>query len=208
MKKPTKKIKLSQLEKILLTMYELSRGTRENLKFEDIVVGLFKKYPQDFHLRGYPKYPDSELVEKAIYSRNLKRYGLINYGNKNFSLTNKGIITAKRLEKNIQGKKLASEIRFSRHGEEEISRIKSSDAFVNLFLTGKKDKILDTDFYDYLGVTVRTGRNDFLGRLKTIEDSVKELSEAKEDPLYEKLAEYHKFMLNKFQDIIEYKSKN
>jgi len=187
-------------------MYDLSGGTKKNLRFEDIVVSLFKKYPQDFHLRGYPKYPDSESVEKAIYS-NLKRYGLINYGNKNFSLTIKGITTANQLRKSIQGKKLKLEIRFPRYAEEEISRIKSSDAFVNFFLTGKKDKILDTDFYDYLGVTVRTGKNDFLGRLKTVEDVVKEASKIKGNPLYKKLAEYHEFMFNKFRDVIEYKSK-
>jgi len=207
MEKTTKKIKLSRIEEILLTMYDLSVGTKNNLRFEDIVVSLFKKYPQDFHLRGYSEYPDSESVEKAIYS-NLKRYGLINYGNKNFSLTNKGIITAKQLRKNIQGKKLRLEIRLPRYAEDEISRIKSSDAFVNLFLIGKKNEILDTDFYDYLGVTVRTGKSDFLGRLKTIGDAIKEISKVKNDILYEKLAEYHKFILNKFQDIIEYKSKN
>ena len=207
MEKTTKKIKLSRIEEILLTMYDLSVGTKNNLRFEDIVVSLFKKYPQDFHLRGYSEYPDSESVEKAIYS-NLKRYGLINYGNKNFSLTNRGIIAAKQLRKSIQGKKLRLEIRLPRYAEDGISRIKSSDAFVNLFLIGKKNEILDTDFYDYLGVTVRTGKNDFLGRLKTIEDSIQELSKIKENPLYEKLVEYHQFMLNKFQSIIEYKSKN
>ena len=137
MEKTTKKIKLSRIEEILLTMYDLSVGTKNNLRFEDIVVSLFKKYPQDFHLRGYPEYPDSESVEKAIYS-NLKRYGLINYGNKNFSLTNKGIITAKQLRKNIQGKKLRLEIRLPRYAEDEISRVKSSDAFVNLFLIEEK----------------------------------------------------------------------
>jgi len=207
MEKTTKKIKLSRLEKILLTLYELSDGTKKPVKFEDIAVALFKRFPQEFHLRDYPQYPDTgEGIHRPLYR--FREEGLVNVGNKIFSLTQKGILVAKKIKKIIEGKKLKLENRLSRYAEDEISRIKSSDAFVNLFLIGKKNEILDTDFYDYLGVTVRTGKNDFLGRLKTIEDSIQELSKIKENPLYEKLVEYHQFMLNKFQSIIEYKSKN
>ena len=53
------KIKLSRPNKILLVMYELSNKRKKSLRFEDIVVALFKQYKEDFHMRGYPQYPDS-----------------------------------------------------------------------------------------------------------------------------------------------------
>jgi len=59
---------LSRADKILVVLYKLSKGTTKNLHYEDIVVSLFKEYPKDFAMRGYPKYPDPEGVNKAFYS--------------------------------------------------------------------------------------------------------------------------------------------
>ena len=55
-------------QKILLTMLELSGGTTKSLKYEDIVVGAFKKFPDEFALRGYPEYPDSSDIHKPLYA--------------------------------------------------------------------------------------------------------------------------------------------
>ena len=50
---------LTKPQKILAIMYELCKGAPQALLYEDIVVAAFKKYPEDFQLRGYPEYPDS-----------------------------------------------------------------------------------------------------------------------------------------------------
>ena len=50
MKKP---LELSRTEKLILVMYKMSEKDR-NLKFEDIVVNAFQKFPEDFHLRSAP----------------------------------------------------------------------------------------------------------------------------------------------------------
>lgn len=203
----TKNIKLSRVYKILLTMYDLSKGERRNLKFEDIVVALFKRHKDDFHLRGYPQYPDSENVEKAIYS-NLKKNGLVNYGNKIFSLTDKGLSFAEELKRKIEDKKFVSSIKLPRFIDKEIIRMKNLDGF-KFFLNNNIGKILDTDFYNYLGVSVRTEKDEFLGRLKTIEDVINELQKkAIKEPLYNGLVNYHKFLVNKFKDIIGYYKQN
>jgi hypothetical protein len=201
------RIKLSRANKILLTLYELSEGKKKNLRFEDIVVALFKKYKNDFHLRGYPQYPDSETVEKAIYS-NLKKNGLVTYGNKIFSLTDKGLAFAKNLQREIHNKKLISVIKLPRYIENEISRIKNLEGF-KLFIKGEVDRILDTDFYSYLGVSVRSEKDEFLGRLTTLNDVINELQKiAQKEVLHEQIINYHKFILNKFKQIIEYYKKN
>lgn len=44
---------LSKPQKILAVMYELCRGDATALQYEDIVVAAFKRYPEDFQLRGY-----------------------------------------------------------------------------------------------------------------------------------------------------------
>jgi hypothetical protein len=53
----------------------------------------------------------------------------------------------------------------------EVERMLASAAY-KLHLDGQDAKILDTDFYAFLGCTVRTARNDFLGRLKSTEEAV------------------------------------
>lgn len=200
-------VKLSRTDKILLAMYSLANGKKKQLKFEDIVVKLFQKYGDDFHLRGYRQYPDSETVEKAIYS-NLKTNGLVNYGNKNFSLTDKGLHVAENIKKMIDGKPITSEGKLSRYAEEEIGRIIGLEGF-QLFLKNEDSKITDNDFYNYLSVSAKTPKNDFIGRIKTLTDAMNELKSIDNitDTLRLKIPEYHHFMMNKFKDIIDFKSK-
>lgn len=201
------KIKLSKPNKILLAMLELSGGKKTAIKFEDLVVALFKNYKEDFHLRGYPKYPDSESVNKAIYS-NLKRNGFVDYGNKVFSLTDKGLNFVKDLKKSVINKKITSHTRLPRFVEREIIRIKKLDGF-KLFLNNNLEKIFDTDFYNYLGMSVKTEKDEFLGRLRILEDTMDELKKKKnQDLIFEQIIKYHDFIVDKFKNIINYNKKN
>ena len=207
MKKERKTIELSRVEKILITLFEVSSGQKKNVRFEDLVASLFKKYPDHFHLKGYPQFPDSESVNNALY-HNLKKEGLISYGNKVFSLTDRGLMVAKELKEITSGKIVKKASRFPKFIEQEIRRIKSLEGF-RLFLEGNLEKILDTDFYNYFGISVRTGKSEFLGRLNTIYDLAKILQKKqKKDQIDNELIGYHKFMVDKFKDIISYYQKN
>mgnify|MGYP001612603217 CR=1 FL=1 len=163
--------KLTRPEKILIYIYETTKGTQGKLRFEDIVVGLYKKYTNEFTLRGYPGYPDSEGVSKELYRESMKRSGLIDHNNKIFSLTELGIARAEEIlgsnSKLYQHKNSTTE-KIPRFAINEINRIKSTEGF-NLFSTGDRDSITDTDFFNYLGITPRTSKNDFLMRFKTLE---------------------------------------
>jgi hypothetical protein len=194
---------LSRAEKIMLAIYEISAGKKSNLKYEDIVVSVFKKFPEDFHLRGYKEYPDTgDLVHKPLYD--FRKKGFLEANNKIFSLTDRGLAHAEQLAAAIKGKDVTSSGRLSRFAGKEISRIVSSEAFT-LFLNGGKDKITDTDFYNYLAVTPRTARNDFLGRLETVESAVGELKEQKKSIMPEKVVpDYHFYMINKFNSIVQH----
>lgn len=199
-------IKLSRPNKILLVMYDLSNKKKKALRFEDIVVALFKQYKEDFHMRGYPQYPDSEGVGKELY-RNQKRDGLVEYGNKVFSLTEKGLSFAKELKRGLSNRSIVSPTRLSRYVESEVFRIEKLDGY-KLFLKGETDKIFDTDFYNYLGVSVRTEKAEIQGRFKILEDVSNELKKKNGDKTFHDILKYHDFMLKKFRDTVNYYIEN
>src|SRR2546426_10151529 len=83
-------------QKILVAMLKLSGSTTKSLKYEDIVVKAFELFPDEFALRGYPKFPDSSDIHKPLYGV-LKRGGMVRAANKTFRLTQRGVETARRL---------------------------------------------------------------------------------------------------------------
>lgn len=198
-------LELSRSEKILLTLYRLSEKSRKSIRYEDIVVALFRNYPADFHLKGYPEYPDSgDHIHKPLYD--FRKRGLVDAGKKMFALTSLGIEMSKRIEEAVSGKKvLPGKGRLAHFIERELIRVGRLES-LDFFSRGKKEKILDTDFYDYLDVTVRTNKSDFLGRVETMSNVMEELKETK-DPKYNLLIEYHNYLLDKFEDIIGYMKK-
>lgn len=205
-KKNLSSLKLTRSQKILVTLFELSDGTTKQIRFEDIAVNVFLNFKADFQLKGYPEYPDTgDIVHKPLYS-DLKKNGYVLSGNKYFSLTPKGIEYGKRLlkssAKDEEELKNNTFVKLTADQQKELERIKSSTA-VDLFLNGKKEDILDIDFYSYLGVTVRTNKFDFLGRLTTVEDAIK-ATKSKSDELYTSLRECHKFLMERFKENISY----
>ncbi|MBP6855465.1 MAG: hypothetical protein KBC26_00560 [Candidatus Pacebacteria bacterium] len=196
---------LTRSEKILLYLYEAGNNEMAKIRFEDIVVGLFKKYPHEFHLKGHPEYPDSgDMVHKPLYDS--KKKGYVNASNKIFSLTERGLEYAKTLAQKPPLQDI-SENRLSRSTETEVSRIKKLEGFF-LFSEGKNEKLSDNDLYGYLGVTVRTPKNAFVGRMETIKETIDELKKHKDDGSFNMIVSYHKFLMSKFEDIIIYFTKN
>lgn len=177
-------------------MYELCDAQNTPLNYEDIVVAAFDKYPEDFHLRGYPHYPDSADISKPLYTT-LKKKGYVISGGKKFQLTDLGL----RIAKELQGKLKSGIRRLPRDLEKEINRIKNSVGF-QLFLDGKEEKLIDSDFYDYLGVTVSTPKNIFLGKLNLIKTAISELKDFSDDSITTELQKFHKLMMSKFKNEI------
>jgi hypothetical protein len=160
-------------QKILVAMFKLSGGPKP-LKYEDIVVKAFEMFPEEFALRGYPNYPDSSDIHKPLYGP-LKRQGLIRSANKMFALTPRGVEIAKQLIE-LAGASLEEVMsdgrRITRTQQAEVERMLTSEAH-KLFANGESGRILDTDFYRFIGCTVRTPRNEFLGRMTGTDLAVK-----------------------------------
>jgi len=172
-------------QKILVAMGLLSAGTTKQLKYEDIVVKAFELFPDDFALRGYPKYPDSSDVHKPLYGI-LKRQGLVRSADKTFALTERGVKQAAELKASA-GERLTmprDARRMSRDVAVEIERMKTSAAF-SFFLKNEPTRILDTDFFNFVGGSARMGRNEFIGRLTASEEAIKTALELKQPSLAE-----------------------
>lgn len=196
---------LSRGEKILLFLYEFGEGGRAKIRYEDIVVGLFKKYPHDFQLKGYTEYPDSgDLIHKPLYD--FKKKGYVNAENKIFSLTDRGVELSRQLSSKGKVAK-DSKDRLSRSAETEASRVKSLEGFL-LFVDGNKEHLSDNDFYNYLGVTVRTQKNSFIGRLETMNAIIEELKRHSENTLYKSIVSYHDFLISRYKNITDFFTKN
>jgi hypothetical protein len=199
-------------DKILLAIHQLSGGTTKAVEYEDIVVAAWKLFPEDFGLRKYVhEYPDASDIHKPLYGP-LKARGLVLSGNKKFKLTDKGVEYAAKLEQVRQGIVPMEEIvngeikpeRLSRNQEAELRRIIDTDAF-KYFATGQKEKILDTDFYAYLGATVRTERHEFLGRVTAVADAVANATKISQNPKHQLAAQLHAYVCERFSEIIDRK---
>lgn len=200
-----KKIQLSNREKILLVLFKLSSEAKKNIRFEDAVVALFKKFPKDFHLRGYEEYPDAEAIRKPLYE--FKRLGVLLVRNMVISFTYKGLDMAKKIKEKSSRKTIIQNDgnKFDRYIEKEIYRIQKLNSY-NKYLRNDKE-IFDTDFFDYLGVSVKSDRNEFKSRLRTVADVAKSLKSESNQAL-KNVTEFHQFMIAKFKDIVNYKLKN
>ena len=128
----------------------------------------------------------------------MKQQGLLRSANKTFELTPRGLEVASRLvHSEAQNKD-----RLTKLEENEVNRILNSAAF-RLFQEGRKDSILDTDFYEYLAITVRTSRANCLGRLTNVEHAIRAHEEKRADELSTALRSLHAFLLAKFKPEIE-----
>jgi hypothetical protein len=128
----------------------------------------------------------------------MKQQGLLRSANKTFELTARGLEVASRLVHSGQENK----DRLTKLEETEISRIVNSAAF-KLFQEGRKEAVLDTDFYEYLGVTVRTSRANCLGRLSNVEHAIAAHEQKRADSLSPALRALHEFLLSRFRAEIE-----
>jgi hypothetical protein len=186
----------SKPQKILSVMFALSKGESKPLQYEDIVVAAFHQYSEDFQLRGYPQYPDSSDIHKPLYS--MKRDGLVRSANKSFMLTPLGLEAAR----NLAGTPDASRDRLTKPEEKEINRILKSQTF-QLFQEGQTSRILDTDFYEYLGVSVRTPKGDFLGHLTTVEQAIAAHRAKRNDETSAVLLTLHEWIITRFNEEIQ-----
>lgn len=148
-------------EKILMAMYHL--GPEKTHTYEDIVVSAFEHFPDDFAMRGHPKYPDSSDVHKPLY-KELKAAGYVLARNKRFRLTPSGVERSRELVDGGGRRAPESGARIDRDTATELKRLMKTQA-AERYATGKFASVIDTDFNEFFQTSVRLGNRDFQGRL-------------------------------------------
>jgi len=198
---------LSKEQKVLLALYRLWHEGRKKVRYEDIVVRVFTDYPADFHLKGYPQFPDTgDAVHKPLYD--YRKRGMVAASNKMFSLTSHGVAEAERLKAAEKGKPIASQARhrLERGAQIELERIKHLEGF-KLFVADKKDEIIDSDLFEYLAVSVRSTKNDFIGRLEAMNSAIAAaVDSGLKDPVLVVSHQFHDFLVHRFAAVIASKS--
>jgi hypothetical protein len=167
-------------EKILQAIFSVSGGTTRVCAYEDIVVEAWKLWPEEFGLRGYvQEHPDSSDLHKPLYGP-LKREGLVRSSNKKFGLTERGLAAVERLRLGPTSGP-GDRGRLERDEKAEMLRLADRPA---VGMLPNPEELLDTDLYDFYGVTVRTKPAEFAGRLKTVDAAIDAAVNAK-DPSIE-----------------------
>lgn len=198
---------LSKEQKVLLALYRLCHEGRRRVRYEDIVVRVFKDYPGDFHLKGYTEYPDTgDAVHKPLYD--YRKRGMVSASNKMFSLTAHGMAEAERLQAVEKGRPVVAQNRhrLERDAQIEIERVKQLEGF-KLFLEGRRDQIIDSDLFEYLGVSVRSNRNDFIGRIEAMKSAIAAVARAGlNDSSLAGVSEFHEFLMEQFASVMASKT--
>ena len=155
MKQSTKsEPELSINDKILLAIYELDKKRKEGEKItkEEMVIKVWKMFPEDFCIKGYPQYPNADISK---YVTKLFKDNLLKGSFYNYILTLKGKEYAERLLTfGPVVLKKGEIISSTRQIDSEVSRIKSSKIF-QLFLKGEKE-FIESDLFDFLGTSSRS----------------------------------------------------
>jgi hypothetical protein len=161
--------------KIVEALYRLSADGPRTVTYEDIVVKAWQLYPDDFGLRGYAdQYPDASDIHKPLYNK-LKSGGWVKtgpHGQKMFRLTQSGWERAQQLLASDSTDKAAYG-RISRASLREIRHMERTDA-AQLYVAGRLDEILDTDFFAFYRTTVRAKPQEFEGRLAEVRAALDE----------------------------------
>ncbi len=170
----TAAIELSKSDKALIAIYELEKyrkGT-DKITVEDVAVRLWKKYPTEFSMKGYPQYPNVDIQK---YITKLLVNHLINGGVFNYVITAKGTERAKSLMsgKVVTKAQITSEIR--RDIKIEIERILNSKVFT-YYTTTQKPRFVESDLFDFMGTSSRSlmthNQSIFISKYNTITKDV------------------------------------
>jgi hypothetical protein len=167
-------------QKILQAILRVASGTTKLCAYEEIVVQAWRMWPEEFGLRGYTdQFPDASDLHKPLYGP-LKRAGLVRNQTKRFGLTERGLAVAQQVNspESANGRR-----RVQRDQRAELQRV-CERSVIDLVLSDRADDLLDTDLYDFYGVTVRTKPADFAGRVKTVDAAIDAAIHAK-DPSIE-----------------------
>lgn len=204
-----KQEKLSKSDKALIVVYELEKKRKSNVKItvEDVAVALWKKYPSEFCMKGYPQYPNVDIPK---YITKLLNNGFINGGSFDYRLTIKGEEYVRNLmskdRKDIVG--IQESAIPSRNIKSEINRILNSKIF-HYYIDNNNPKFVESDVFDFIGTSSRSlishNKKIFLAKYNVIIKDILPFCERhkEQDMNAKNIIELWKLLYENFKEIIE-----
>jgi len=189
------KERYSKKDKTLITLFNICKGKKLPVHYEDLLVETYKSFTKDFQLKRYPEYPDSDIFRYIIYFQ-LKPEGLIRIVKKQCMLTDLGVKRSKIL---IGVLKINSSDNLQK--DKEIKRMLNLTGFL-MFKENKEEKLIDQDFYEFYQSSVRTKPLELLGNINQAQDLIKEYSKVNKK-VAAALFEYANFLRNNFIHLYE-----
>ncbi len=194
-----------QQEMILISFYRASEGTTTRVPYEELVLQLWRDFPEVFSMRNHPEHPDASDVHKKLYNGPLKIEGLVvSLGNKVFRLTDKGVAQAAEVVAHWSGKKPATvqdKGRLSRQEQEVVRHAQKSRA-LQTWKAGQADKLVDYDARVFFQFSTSTKLDE---RKRKVNFAHETFAKAQELGIGEasEMAELTDFLVNNFVELLK-----
>lgn len=202
--------KFSQSEMVLLATYRVSKSFGNRVPYEEIVLEVWKDFPETFSLNNHPEHPDSHPVIRRLSSDLLTNRLVVSLRKQVYRLTEKGLEVAKELDtqslKANQGKTKNKKsnplvIRLNREQEDFLQHATRSRAF-STWKQGKGEDLIDYDarmFFQFsTGTPVKERKRKVENARETIERAINlGLNDSTE------LNDLFAFLTNKFSQLFE-----
>jgi hypothetical protein len=148
---PELKSALSRVEQLLVAAGRLVAEGKTEFSAEQLVASAFHVFPEEFHLRGYKNYPDSNRVLTKLMGKSaplVVRGWIAKTGTKKYRLTRTGLEEFRAIE---GGEHSSAFARLDQRKEEEIGTLLALPAF-ELFKSGEPDQITFHQFCRFVGL--------------------------------------------------------
>jgi len=177
--------KLSQSEMVLLATYRASKSFGNRVPDEEIVLQVWRDFPETFSLNNHPEYPDSHPIIRRLSSELLTNRLVVSLRKQVYRLTEKGLEVARGLDaqslttdqdkpKNKKTGPIVSHI--NREQEDFLHHATRSRVFTT-WKQGKGEELIDYDarmFFQFsTGTPVRERKRKVENAREAIEKAVR-----------------------------------
>jgi hypothetical protein len=165
--------------KLLTAAGRLVSGGKQEFSAEDIAVKAHELFRDDFSLKGYPQFPDSNKVYTQLMGKGAPlfvRGWLEKVGTKTYRLTPKGAADLNQIDSDGAQER---NVHTARRQDEEYGRILTSDVF-DLFRAGQEESITFHQFCRFAGLSARDKWQKVASQLGQLDHYVKEIVSAGE----------------------------
>lgn len=197
---------LKKLSTVNLIIFVLGLSEIKHIKLtpEDVAIECWLVNPEKHSLRGYPQFPDSNIVIKRLADMK-GRNGLVEGTSRSgYKLTPRSKIRFNEIARDVSAKttpalqsRHADDRTVSSFDEAPYKRLTRTPAYKK-FMSGEIERIVESDFLYFYGISWNSNRAYTEGKIKNVDIVIASFSE--KDPVLKNLSDY---LNEKFKNVKE-----